>query len=121
MIKELFPCFFGLFKVLQRIGKMVYKLERPSTSKLHLAFLVSLLKALPLQQGISQSLPPLGHGVPLPIPKAQLNSCRNQGQLEVLINWEGLSPADASWELSDQMALHYPDFALEDKHHLDYK
>jgi hypothetical protein len=30
-------------------------------------------------------------------------------------NWKGLPPADATWEIVDEIAARFPDFHLEDK------
>jgi hypothetical protein len=40
---------------------------------------------------------------------------RNQAITQVLIHWKGLSPADATWEITDEIATRFPEFHLEDK------
>jgi hypothetical protein len=39
----------------------------------------------------------------------------NQAATQVLIHWEGLPPADATWEFTDELKLRFPTFNLEDK------
>jgi hypothetical protein len=38
-----------------------------------------------------------------------------KGITEVLIHWNGLSPADTTWEILDEIQQHFPYCALEDK------
>jgi hypothetical protein len=40
---------------------------------------------------------------------------KNQAVTQVLIHWKGLPPADATWEIVDEIAARFPDFHLEDK------
>jgi hypothetical protein len=40
---------------------------------------------------------------------------KNQAATQVLIHWEGLPPADATWEFTDELKLSFPTFNLEDK------
>jgi len=41
---KLSPKYYGLYKVLQKIGTMTYKLELPASSQVHPVFHVSCLK-----------------------------------------------------------------------------
>jgi len=41
---KLSPKYYGLYKVLQNIGTMAYKLDMPASSRVHLVFHVSCLK-----------------------------------------------------------------------------
>jgi len=42
--QKLFPKFYGLYQILQRIEEVAYKLALPPTAKIHLIFHVSCLK-----------------------------------------------------------------------------
>lgn len=98
--------FYGPFEVLERIGKVAYKLALPATSKVHPVFHVSLLKKVlaPHQQDL-----PL-----LPSPDDQFQFpeqvlrqrvvCRGADSVvQVLIKWNS-TPVDlATWE--DKIAL----------------
>ncbi|GER51800.1 retrotransposon protein [Striga asiatica] len=88
----------------------------PEGSKLHPVFHVSCLKKFHGIETCSYTLPLLHKGVPIPTPQAVLDSRIKDGLKEILINWEGLSPSDASGESAEHMQLRYPQFALEDKH-----
>lgn len=76
-------------------------------------------KAFHGQQRVSSTLPIVHQGVPHPTTQAQLTSRTHKGQHEFLIHWEGLSPADTSWQLANHMMLRYPHFGLEDKHQFE--
>lgn len=49
--------FFGLFKIIQRIGAVAYKLELPSSASIHNIFHVSQLMSSKGNQQVSPSLP----------------------------------------------------------------
>lgn len=52
--------FYGLYKILWKVGKVTYELELPSDSKIHNVYHVSCLKKVVGQQVItSVELPPL--------------------------------------------------------------
>ena len=40
---------------------------------------------------------------------------QHQAITQVMVYWEGLSPADATWEDMDELKLRFPRFNLEDK------
>ena len=47
---------------------------------------------------------------------ARVRRARSQQDVwEVFVEWEGLSPDDATWEPRESFAERYPDFQLEDK------
>jgi hypothetical protein len=48
-------------------------------------------------------------------PLAVLDHCRRNKGIEVLIHWQGDSPANTTQEKLDEMQLQVPHFALEDK------
>jgi len=113
--------YFGPFQVIQRIGKVAYKLDLPSTAKIHPVFHVSLLKECegPLAQALLPSpiicdgnrykLQPhmaLGH---------RMIKKNNKWQEEVLIKWHQMSKEEATWELYEEMKVQYPNFDLEGK------
>jgi hypothetical protein len=115
---KLAPRYYGPFQILQRIGKVAYKLALPVDSRIHPVFHVSVLKeklgamvssqpqlpvTLQTQDGISVR------------PQAILEQRKRRGQIEILIHWQGLSPSEATWEDLRNMKLQFPDLALEDK------
>ena len=58
--EKLKPKFYGLYRVIRRIGKVAYELELPEGSKIHNVFHISCLKKSVGQQVIiSEELPPL--------------------------------------------------------------
>ncbi|WVZ01419.1 hypothetical protein V8G54_027488 [Vigna mungo] len=104
--------FFGPFQVLERIGQVAYKLELPSTAKIHNVFHVSFLRQHKGNPPTTSSKLPLEFNDNQPIlePIAILNTKPNSDL--VLVQWRGLPPEDATWEpwgnLKEQ-------FHLEDK------
>ena len=115
---KLSPQFFGPFQIIQRVGEVAYKLKLPETSKIHLVFHVSNLKQAfggNDQQGTS--LPEIdgSSGVVGPLPQAVLDRRTRRNKEKVLIHWQGLSPAKATWEDARIMRLHFLDITLEDK------
>lgn len=111
---KLLPPFFGLFQVIQRIGNVAYKLDLPSSAKVHPVFLVSCLKNK-LGQSITplSTLPPVdAHGEFQPEPELVLNrriaKYRGRAITEVLIHWAGTSPEDDSWESLWKLQQQFP-------------
>ncbi|KAJ4718791.1 Ty3/gypsy retrotransposon protein [Melia azedarach] len=109
--------YFGPFKVLQRIGKVAYKLELPASSRIHPVFHVSLMKKKVGEEQVQTQLPlmDVADEKLIPTPQAVLDRRVRKRKHEVLIHWHGLSPAEATWEDKDFIKNQFPNISLEDK------
>ena len=115
---KLSPQLFSPFQIIQRVGEVAYKLKLLETFKIHLVFHFSNLKPTlggNDQQGTSLLEIDGSSGVVGPIPQAVLDRRTRRNKEEVLIHWQGLSPAEATWEDAHTMRLHFLDITLEDK------
>ncbi|XP_055960653.1 transposon Tf2-1 polyprotein [Mercurialis annua] len=114
--RKLSPRFYGPFMVEAKIGKVAYRLQLHAHVKIHPVFHVSCLKRF---QGTIEettpTFPKVRQGEVLPSPKAILDKRIIDKDIQILIHWDGLSPADASWESSAIMEVQYPEFAFEVK------
>ena len=110
--------FYGPFRVIERIGSTAYKLQLPEEARIHPVFHCSLLKSYHSTEMDTSphpsTLPILSNDDHLLIqPLTFLNTRRNKDSaLEVLVQWQGLSPDDTTWENWDQLRA---DYHLEDK------
>ena len=100
--------------MLQRVGEVAYRLDLPSDSKIHPIFHVSCLK-LKLGQQVSPlpTLPPLDEigqiiSEPLAVLQTRTKTLRSKSITEVLIQWLGTAPEDATWESLHQLKLKFP-------------
>ena len=117
---KLSPRFYGPFPIIAKIGTVAYKLELPSSTKLHPVFHVSCLKPFHGSSvSIEPSLPVLTQGELQPLPKAILDSRCVHNSNQVLVHWDGLSPADSSWEDVSSFSSRFPSFALTAKCHFN--
>lgn len=115
---KLSPKYYGPYEVIQRIGPVAYKLQLPDTAKIHPVFHVSLLKKQVGANVQVQTTLPTVHdeeGSLLPLPQAILEKRVRRRRTEVLVHWQGLSPAEATWEDHETLKTRYPDYTLEDK------
>uniref|UniRef100_A0A2N9FP25 Uncharacterized protein n=1 Tax=Fagus sylvatica TaxID=28930 RepID=A0A2N9FP25_FAGSY len=112
---KLSPKFYGPYKVIQRVGMVAYKLELPEGACIHPVFHVSFLKAK-LGETITpiSRLPPmdaLGHLAPQSariLEARTIKKRRLPAVTEVLVQWEGGDPDDATWELLFKLQEDYP-------------
>lgn len=112
---KLSPRYYGPFQILQRIGKVAYKLDLPPDSKIFPIFHVSSLKKkLGNQVSTIPHLPILTtEGTLTPEPEKvlqrRLTKRGNRAETEILIQWKGTSEEEATWEDFTAMKRRFPD------------
>lgn len=113
--------FYGPFQIIQKVGKVAYKLQLPLECKLHPVFHISQLKA-----AVGSNISPVNIPTQLttdlelvvePEELRRVRTVRRNGEAatEVLVKWKGLSEFEATWEDANMINLRFPDFHLEDK------
>ena len=112
---ELAARYYGPFKVLERVGKVAYKLELPAGTRIHDVFHGSLLKAHHCPHIASQELPLYseeGEFVPQPLVvlDRRMKKKGNKDVTEVLIQWQHTNPEDAVRKELHSMQHQFPDF-----------
>ena len=114
--RKLGPRYAGPFPVLERIGKVAYRLQLPAGARIHDVFHVGLVKPFRGEpQAATPALLRTSDGRLLPGPAKVLRAQLRRGVWYLLIQWEGLPEEDATWEQRDEFSQHYPDFQLEDE------
>lgn len=107
--------FFGPFQVIQRVGSVAYKLQLPSSSRIHPVFHVSQLKRA-LGKGLvaSPALPSDQYRFSVPVKILQhrssvrgLNSCP-----QVLVQWSAMPEELATWENVQDLQQQFPNAAV---------
>ena len=101
---KLSPKYYGLYKVLKKIGIMAYKWELPASSQVHPVFHVSCLKKfiddkLPVQT-IFPKLDEKGKIIlePEEVTETKTRQLQNHSISEYLIKWKNLPAKDSTWE-----------------------
>jgi hypothetical protein len=113
---KLVPRFYGPYQIAEQIGAVAYRLKLPSKARIHGVFHVALLKKYDGDPPVAvMPLPPILHGQVLPTPAAVIRARLNRGQWQVLVQWEGRTAADATWELVHDFKQRYPAFQLVDE------
>jgi hypothetical protein len=113
---KLSPKYVGPYKVLERVGKVAYRLQLPKGARIHDVFHVGVLK--PMRgppPSMVLALPPLRHGRPLLQPDRVLCASLRQGVWHVLVQWADMPPSEATWEQVDEFRAAHPSFQLEDE------
>ena len=114
---KLSPRCYRPFRILEWVGQVANHLDLTEGSKIHPTFHVSLLKAhhrLISPDTLQLPSEAVDHQ-PLIRPLVIVDHCRTQaGEKEVLVQWEGLLPQDATWESWAQLLVDYPELHLED-------
>ena len=106
---KLSPRYFGPFQIIQKIGSVSYKLDLPLEAKIHPVFYVSYLK-MKLGQHVTPipTLPPIDDlgqvlSEPVVVLQTRAKSLRSWVITEVLVQWLGSSPTNATWESLHQL------------------
>jgi hypothetical protein len=103
--------YFGAFPVVQRVGKVAYKLELLDSSRIHPVFHVSQLKkAVGAEITVSSALPSLDttHQVPEKILQRRLLNRGDRIVLQVLIKWSDSPESMATWEDFEPVRQRFP-------------
>ena len=101
---KLSPKYYGPYKVLQNIGTMAYKLDLPTSSRVHPIFHVSCLKKVISENLLVQTiLPELDEEgkiilEPEAVTETRTRQLRNRSISEYLIKWKNLPTEDSTWE-----------------------
>jgi hypothetical protein len=113
--KKLAYKFFGPFPVLERIGKVAYRLELPPASKIHNVFHVSQLKDYsPDYTPVFSELPTLPaldcvDTAPETILDRRMMKKGNKAIVQVLIKWKHLPDETATWEDWVVLKVRFPE------------
>ena len=109
--------FYGPFQIIERVGKVAYRLKLLDGARIHPVFHCSLLKPFhgdPILDSPNSLPTRFINGQPMLTPLAILDYRRHKERdtWEVLVQWHGLSPDESSWEDWEQLKQ---DHHLEDK------
>ena len=110
---KLTPKYFGPFLIVEKVGNVAYRLDLPDDAQIHPVFHVSLLKEaggppskiIPIPKEARFSLQPSA------VLDQKLVKRRNRAAMKVLVQWEGQTTQDATWEFLDELKLRFPDFS----------
>ncbi|KAL5701100.1 hypothetical protein ACHQM5_026475 [Ranunculus cassubicifolius] len=118
---KLSPRFYGPYRILERIGKVAYRLELPPEASIHPTFHVSQLKKqVSLNTTPQSQLPAFSSDGSLPVwPVTVLNyrqiKRRRAPISQVLVQWSPGGGKDQTWEDTSDMASRFPSLDLGDK------
>ncbi|XP_072146537.1 uncharacterized protein [Setaria viridis] len=102
--------------VLERIDSVAYRLLLPPKARIHDVFHVAFLKKHYGEPPVDVvPLPAIAHGCALPTPLAIVRARPLHNSWDLLVQWVGHDPAEATWELLEDFKERYPTFQLEDK------
>ncbi|GKD26288.1 ty3-gypsy retrotransposon protein [Tanacetum coccineum] len=113
--------YYGPYEVVERVGKVAYRLALPADSKIHPVFHVSILKPFvgDSAQHVTDLPEEVEDGRPIEQPVAICGTRvilhKGESVQQVLVQWAGRSPEDATWEGLSEFQKAYPNYDLEDK------
>ncbi|XP_071914010.1 uncharacterized protein [Coffea arabica] len=108
--------YFGPYQITEKIGEVAYRLNLPTSSKVHPVFHVSLLKKKVSDKATpTLQLPETnekGHWrvEPVAVIGRRMVKRRNAATTQWLIHWWGTDPAEATWEDAEEIRKQFPTF-----------
>ncbi|KAD3069224.1 hypothetical protein E3N88_37104 [Mikania micrantha] len=108
---KLTPKYFGPFLILERVGKVAYRLDLPDDSQIHSIFHVSLLKAAsgPPDKVVPIPMEARFRLKPMKVLDQKLVKRGSRAAMKVLVQWKDQGMSEATWEFLDDMKLRFPD------------
>lgn len=119
--EKLAPRFYGPYKVEKKVGMVAYQLKLPENCRIHPVFHVSQLRKVEGNPQVVIDIPNhLNEDLEMIVePQAVLGVRPGKGSnirgIEVLIQWRGLPPLEATWEPYELLKHQFLEFHLEDK------
>lgn len=111
--EKLPPRFYGPYKILERVGKVAYRLELPAIAQILNVFHVSQLKRA-LKTSVTAHLT---KELELQVQPEEIKELRkdNSGKLQLLVKWKDLPDHENTWEDAETIKTQFPQFHLEGK------
>ncbi|KAM0929344.1 hypothetical protein ACQ4PT_001454 [Festuca glaucescens] len=103
--------FYGPFQIIQKVGKVAYKLQLPSHSQIHPVIHVSQLKkSVGSEVVVQTNLPDVEdfNCVPEQVLGTRWRRKDATSQKQVLVRWSKLPDALATWEWQDEVQARFP-------------
>jgi hypothetical protein len=103
--------YFGPYQIPERIGSVSYRLRLPVKAHIHDVFHITFLKKYEgTSPDVAQPLPPIVRGRAVSQPKKVVRARPTKDSWEILVQWDGRSTVEATWEVLDQFKEDYPEF-----------
>ena len=118
---KLSPRFYGPYQIVERLGKVAYRLALPDHSRIHPVFHVSQLKKkLGALDHVAMELPLMKDDGHLQLEPVRILDFRwrkvgKKVLQDALVRWSGTAEEDATWESFSDLQQQFPDLNLEDK------
>jgi hypothetical protein len=110
------PKYFGSYEICEKIGAVSYRLRLPAKAKIHDVFHIVFLKKFEgVPPGSIPPLPPIVRGGAVAQPDKVVRARPTKNSWEELVQWQGKTACEATWELLEQFKEAYPEFQLEDE------
>lgn len=114
-VEKLAARFYGPYTITKKVGKVAYKLNLPSTARIHDTFHVSQLKKKLGTGNFLQTKPPGAEEEkrdrkPEAILERRLIKKNNRPAALVLVKWTDSLPEDSTWEEYEKLIKKFPDF-----------